>query len=89
MLSTPPVTFETAMILSLGSGLDFFTGALLPNFQKTVNREFLIMEVQQLEDILSIVRTKFLVWLNVLVLGQTTQERNDVSQGDECMDKCR
>jgi len=49
MLSTPPVTFETVMILSLGSGLDFFTGALLPNFQKTVNRELLNKEVQQLE----------------------------------------
>jgi len=77
------------MILSLGSGLDFFTGAWLPNFQKTVNREILIMVVQQLEDILSIVRTKFLVLLNMLFLGQTTQQRKDVSQADECMDKCR
>ena len=61
---SPSITFDTVMILFLGSGLGFLTGALFPNFQKTVNRELIIMAVQQLEDVLSIVHTKFLVWLN-------------------------
>lgn len=37
--------------------LSFFKGALLPNFNKMVEHEIEIVEVQQLEDIFSIVCT--------------------------------
>ena len=81
-VSKPLRQFSAVMLLSLGSSVS----SRAPCFRiskKTVNRELVIIVVQQVEDILSIVRTKFFVWLNVLFLGQTTQELNEVSQRDE------
>lgn len=62
------------MVLSLRLSLrlrvlPFFSDALLPNFEKIVEGEFLIIGAQQLEDVFSIVRTDRLAGLNLLGLA--------------------
>jgi hypothetical protein len=49
--------------------LGFYNGSLLPNFNKIVECELLMMGVQQLEDVFSIVRTNLRAWLSMLDLG--------------------
>jgi hypothetical protein len=49
-------------------------GTLLPNFNKILGREFLIVGVQQAEGIFSILYTNLNPWLKILCLGA-----NDVS----------
>jgi hypothetical protein len=49
---------------------------LLPNLREIVGSELLIMEVQQLEDVVSSLCLVRLYW----VWGETTQVRNDVSR---------
>ena len=63
--------------------LSFFKGALLPNFNKIVEREFLTMGVQQLKDTFSTVRTNLRSWLNTVywIWRRRTWVRNDVSRG--------
>jgi hypothetical protein len=41
-----------------------FMAALLPNFNKTVRRELLIMEVQQIDDVFNILCTNIRAWIN-------------------------
>jgi hypothetical protein len=54
-------------ILRLGFRfLKFFKGALIPNFNKTVEHELLIMGVWQLEDVFSVVLTNLRAWVQRL-----------------------
>ena len=46
--------------------LSFFTGPFLLNCKRMVERELLIMVVQEFEDIFSIVNKYFCAWLNPL-----------------------
>jgi hypothetical protein len=45
-----------------------FKAALIPNFNKTIRHEFLIMRVQQTEDVFSILCKNFRAWLQILGL---------------------
>jgi hypothetical protein len=49
--------------------LSFFKGALLPNLNKMVECEILILVVQHLEDIFNIICLDLHVWLNILSVG--------------------
>ena len=66
----PPRQLETIMVLSLGiRSLSIFKGALLPNFNKIVQRD-LVMELSNSKHIFSTVAMNVQhVWLNVLHLG--------------------
>ena len=66
----PLSQLETIMVLSLGLRfLSFFKGALLPNFNKIVKRDLLVIGARQLKHIFSIVAMNVHAWLNVLCLG--------------------
>jgi hypothetical protein len=58
--------------------LRFSKGSLRLNFNKIINCELVIMEVQQLEDIFSIVRTNLRAWRNIL-----SRQTNGVSRRDD------
>jgi hypothetical protein len=47
----------------------FFRCALLPYFNKIVERELLVLGVQQIEDIFSIVFTNLRTWLSMFGMG--------------------
>ena len=57
------------MVLSLGSGLSFCNGDLLPNFNKIVEYELLIMEFDNSKTWFSIVPTNLRGCLNMLGQG--------------------
>jgi len=59
--------FSAVMFLSSGSGSSsFLKGALIPNFQKILESELLILGIQQLEDIFCKVRTDLRAWLSII-----------------------
>jgi len=69
---SPAPDFKAVMVLSLRLKLrflNFFNDALLPNFENIVEREFLIIGFQQLEDVFSIAGTNRRACLQVLCLG--------------------
>jgi hypothetical protein len=68
----PLSQLQAIMVLSLGLRfLSFFKGALLPNFNKIVKRELLVMGARH---IFGIVAVNVHAWLNVLCLAT-----NDIS----------
>jgi hypothetical protein len=56
---------------------------LLPNFNKIVEREFLITGFQQLEDVFSIVPTNLCAWFNVLGLAANDLSTERRKSGDD------
>ena len=70
--------------------LNFFKCALLPNINHVVERDFLFMGAEQLEDIFSILRTNLRTSLDVLGLAANdanavrSNSRRCISGGD-CM----
>ena len=78
------------------SFLSFFKGALLPNFNKMVERDLSIMWVQQLKDIFSIVLKNLGAWLMLglqanAVIAERCKSRRRKSGDDSTMRmiKCR
>jgi len=65
--SKPLSELRKATVLSFGSGLDSTDSSKPLRFQisKIVERELLVLGVQQIEVTCSILRTKFVAWLNV------------------------
>jgi len=54
--------------MGFNSGFKALKAALLPNFNKTVRCELLIIGVQQPEDVFSILSKNFRAWLQILDL---------------------
>jgi len=58
-----------------------FKAASLPNFNKMVRCELLIMGVQQLEDVFSILRTNFRAWINTSDIEEKDVKLDDFYVG--------